>query len=111
VANYKLDYLLPLNKDPEGNIVKCTFINITKPMESFYIFNPLLNYYVFVPDYWIFIVAPKNETLYFTSYYDIFDGYYHVPLKVPIKVLKTKTYIPSKKSTGPNTAPIFGLNE
>lgn len=91
--------------------MKCTFINISKPMESFFIFNPLLKYYVFVPDYYVFTIAPKNDSLYFTSYYDIFDGYYHVPLKVPIKVLKTKTYIPKKSSSGLNTAPIFGMNE
>jgi hypothetical protein len=92
--------------------VKCSFINISHPMKSFYVFNPLLNYYVFIPDYWIFSNASsKTDYLLFTSYYEIFDGYYHVPLKLPIKVMKTKKYVPNKKSSGGNTAPIFGINE
>jgi hypothetical protein len=81
-------------------------------MFPYFIFNPFLNYYVFIPDFWIFTAfGRQKESLEFTSYYDIFDGYHHVTLKLPIKVIRSKSFIPAKKSSSGNTAPIIGLNE
>lgn len=67
------------NKDPEGNYVKCTFINITSTMQPYFTFNPLSKMYMFFPGDEIFNSYPTNPgTINIANFYDIFDGYYHV---------------------------------
>ena len=47
-------YKLTKNKDPEGNIVNCTFLNISSPMESYFSFSPITKIFTFFPDQSIF---------------------------------------------------------
>lgn len=52
-------YNLMKNKDPEGNLVTCQFINISAIMFPFFTFNPLSNMYVFFPDAQMFEFYPS----------------------------------------------------
>ena len=100
------------NKDPEDNIVICTFINISSPMVPYFVYNPLSKMFIFFPDPVIFSHHPKSViTLNYTAFYDIFDGYFHVPLKFNISVIRppglNAIYLKFLTSVDDNTAPCF----
>ncbi len=61
-----------------------------------------------MPDFYIFLQSPSSPFLKFITFYDIFDGYYHVPLKFYITILKPNTLTMSKGNQS-NTAPVFGM--
>ena len=100
------------NKDPEGNIVKCTHINMSLPMEPYYTYNQIMNTYRLFPGPDIFMMYSKYvESIDYTAYYDIFDGYYNVTLKFKITVKRPKGITPVQlkylTTVNNNNAPCF----
>jgi hypothetical protein len=77
------------NNDPEGNLITCTFINISSIMIPFFSFNPLSKMYMFYPDQIMFALYPSHvKTINVTTFYEIFDGFHHVTLKFNFTILK-----------------------
>ncbi len=75
-------------------------------MVPYYSFNPLSKFFLFFPDQDIFTGHPKTQkTLNYTVFYDIDDGYYHVPLKFNISVKRPDFKF--NVSHNDNTAPFF----
>lgn len=113
----KSEYKLVDNKDPEGNFVLCTYLNITLPMSPYTIYNPLTKTFIFVPASDIFDHESKyTTTVNYLVFYDIFDGYYHVSLKFILSVTRPSGIRPAQlkflKVENNNTAPCFkyGVN-
>jgi hypothetical protein len=105
-------YNLMQNKDPEGNYITCTFINITKTMWPFFTFNPISKMYMFFPDGEIFDTDLTDpESINITTFYDIFDGFYHVQLRFNLTVMSrpglNPRYLKYLLTINNNTAPLF----
>lgn len=60
-ATFSYYYYLSKNYDPEGNIVNCTFLNISSPMVSYYSYNPISQMFLFFPSKDIFSGYPKTQ--------------------------------------------------
>ena len=113
----KSEYQLVNNKDPEGNFVLCSYLNITRPMSPYTIYNPLTKTFIFVPGSDIFNHESKyTTTVNYLVFYDIFDGFFHVPLKFILTVIRPEGIRPAQlkflKVENNNTAPtfVFGVN-
>jgi hypothetical protein len=81
-------------------------------MWPYFIFNPILKIYMFFPDGDIYYYYPTHpETINITTFYEIFDGFYHVVLNFNITVMKLKglnpLYLKYLLTINDNTAPIF----
>jgi hypothetical protein len=60
-------------------------------MAPYFTFNPLLKLYMFMPESQIFdSYSPLIKQIVATTFYEIFDGYYHVTLQFNLKIKKPK---------------------
>jgi hypothetical protein len=85
----KAEYQLVDNKDPEGNYVLCKYLNVSLPMSPYTTYNPLTKTFIFVPGSDLFDHESKyTTTVNFIVFYDIFDGFFHVPLKFIVSVTR-----------------------
>jgi len=81
-------------------------------MIPYSIFSPVSNNYIFVPKDDIFYLYPlKIDSIIVTTFYDIFDGYYHISYKFNVTIPKltpiNPVYLKYLKTENNNTAPIF----